>query len=150
MHTYFHSWRRKAGVITLVMACVFMGAWIRSLRVQDQLVVPRRDSAHLFASRNGILGWVRVSPLLATIEWSSIAVTGTMEDSWGDAEAHWRWHYCGIDIGAATLTAKSQGRVIKMQFEQWGVPYWTIVMPPTLLSAYLILWKPRKRSDKPA
>ncbi len=27
----------------------------------------------------------------------------------------------------------------------WAVPYWTFVVPLTLLSVYLILWRPRKR-----
>ncbi|HEY4258606.1 MAG TPA: hypothetical protein VGM98_00540 [Schlesneria sp.] len=27
----------------------------------------------------------------------------------------------------------------------WAIPHWSIVLPLTLLSAYLLLWKPRKR-----
>jgi hypothetical protein len=27
------------------------------------------------------------------------------------------------------------------------IPYWSIMLPLTLLSAYLILWKPRKRDS---
>jgi hypothetical protein len=27
----------------------------------------------------------------------------------------------------------------------WHIPYWSLTIPLTLLSAYLILWKPRKR-----
>lgn len=29
--------------------------------------------------------------------------------------------------------------------ERWTVSYWSLILPLTLLSAYLILWKPRKR-----
>jgi hypothetical protein len=28
MHTFFHGWRRKAGVVTLVMAVVVTAAWV--------------------------------------------------------------------------------------------------------------------------
>ena len=151
MREFFRGWRRKVGCVTLLMACVLMGGWIRSLRVHDQLIVPRGDSVHIFASQNGMLGWARISQLLATIpfSWTSTTLTGTMEDSWDDAEVHWRWHCCGFDIGAATLTAKSSIWGIKMEVEQWGVPYWSLTIPLTLLSAYLMLWKPRKRVDKP-
>lgn len=30
MHDFFNGWRRKVGVATLVMACVFTAGWVRS------------------------------------------------------------------------------------------------------------------------
>lgn len=39
MHTLFHGWRRKAGVATLVMACVLSGFWVRSLIFADIISV---------------------------------------------------------------------------------------------------------------
>ena len=32
----------------------------------------------------------------------------------------------------------------KSRFEEWVIPYWLLVLPLTLLSAWLILAKPRK------
>jgi len=32
MGEFFKGWRRKTGVVTLVMACVFTGGWVRSYR----------------------------------------------------------------------------------------------------------------------
>ena len=31
-------------------------------------------------------------------------------------------------------------------FQVWRIPYWSLVFPLTLLSAFLILWKPRKQT----
>ena len=39
MGDYFKPWRRKIGVLTLVMACVFMGAWVRSNSILDELLL---------------------------------------------------------------------------------------------------------------
>jgi hypothetical protein len=36
MGDYFKPWRRTIGVLTLLMACVFAGAWVRSLIVCDE------------------------------------------------------------------------------------------------------------------
>jgi hypothetical protein len=36
--------------------------------------------------------------------------------------------------------------ITKLSFSRWNIPIWSLVLPPTVLSAYLILWKPRKRS----
>jgi len=35
MGEFFKGWRRKTGVVTLVMACVFMSAWVRSQTTID-------------------------------------------------------------------------------------------------------------------
>jgi hypothetical protein len=31
MHTFFHGWRRKAGLVSLVMALAMFGLWMRSM-----------------------------------------------------------------------------------------------------------------------
>lgn len=36
MHTFFHGWRRKAGVFALAVAMVLTGGWIRSRTVNDE------------------------------------------------------------------------------------------------------------------
>jgi len=40
MGNFFHGWRRKTGVVTLIMACMFMGGWIRSLSETDVFTLP--------------------------------------------------------------------------------------------------------------
>ena len=37
MGDFFKLWRRKIGLLTLVMACAFMVAWIRSTITYDSI-----------------------------------------------------------------------------------------------------------------
>lgn len=37
MREFFQGWRRKAGLLTLLVACLFMTGWVRSLVVQDRI-----------------------------------------------------------------------------------------------------------------
>lgn len=37
MRQFFRGWRRKAGVVTLILACLVMAAWMRSQWVQGQV-----------------------------------------------------------------------------------------------------------------
>jgi len=46
---YFKPGRRKIGVLTLVMACVLMAGWVRSLQVVDEIELS-----------TGSFGWVRL------------------------------------------------------------------------------------------
>ena len=39
MGEFFRGWRRKIGMLTLMLALVFMGGWVRSLVVRDDLMV---------------------------------------------------------------------------------------------------------------
>jgi hypothetical protein len=52
MSTSFHGWRRKAGCALLVMACAFMGMWLRSFVVQDDIWIVAEDG-----TRYGLTSW---------------------------------------------------------------------------------------------
>jgi hypothetical protein len=53
----------------------------------------------------------------------------------------WRTGFAGLAAGSH----ESLG----IRLNWWRVPFWAIVWPLTLLSAWLILWKPRKREPSP-
>lgn len=53
MHEFFHGWRRKFGVATLVMACVVLGMWIRSYALVDQIFV----FGNILISNSGCMVW---------------------------------------------------------------------------------------------
>lgn len=114
MKEFFHSWQRKAGCITLVMACVLMGMWIRSDIVFDQVVL----FGNLVISNSGCLVWNWMGwhdPELYILHWYS-DIASPFDEDW----------YLGAD-GV-----------------RW--PYWALAIPLAILSACLILWKPRKRA----
>src|SRR4051794_19488286 len=39
MRDFFKGWRRKLGCVTLVMACVFMAGWVRSIGISDWITL---------------------------------------------------------------------------------------------------------------
>lgn len=59
MRDFFRGWKPKAGCVTLVMACVFTSAWIRSLSHCDCYQFPGEDPAFhvIYSVPNGV-GWV--------------------------------------------------------------------------------------------
>ena len=60
-------------------------------------------------------------------------------DPWESFKVDWKWDCAGFHFGSGTITRGTR----KLKCEQYIVPYWSIVVPLTLLSAYLLLTKPR-------
>ncbi len=122
MGEFFKGWRRKAGLVTLAMACVLMIGWMRSLAVTDVFSIwinePRQRRLLAIESHYGEIGWQDFgsAPLIGNPSgWSSYANNLRPPDP--------------------------------LAFNT--VPYWSLVLPLTLLSAWLILIKPRKAKGSP-
>ena len=59
MGEFFKGWRRKAGVVTLVMALAFLGVWARSFRKVDNLVLAFGEISWKLGSKRGNLEIMR-------------------------------------------------------------------------------------------
>ena len=133
MKEFFHGWRRKTGVVSLVMACAVMGLWLRSLKVWDFYAFPAGIRHHQFNSIDGGFiwsSWDRQPP-----------------EDW--ASPDWEWIADDSDTAGpfpdfVKLWDNPTNRRWKARY--WYIYYWQIVIPLALLSAFLLLWKPRKRS----
>jgi hypothetical protein len=138
MSGFFNGWRRKLGVLTLIMACVFMGGWVRSEFIQDTITISPDSDSHIhFSSASGRLIILVMNDIDNVIPfWGSRQVTF---DGWR------------IDGNNASL---GKDNVPNFQFnlfnanadnfdERLVLRYWSIVVPLTLISAYLLLSKPR-------
>jgi hypothetical protein len=150
MLTFFHGWRRKIGCVTLVMALALMVVWMRGQVRFDFLELNLSHATYRICTLGGSVRFLRQTPsdggqLLA---WRSGDLTeifgyGTDEngkpehyDEWEDAEVEWRRDFLGIHAGAGQYSSR---RVVCCV-----LPYWSLVLPVTLLSGYLIVFKPRK------
>jgi hypothetical protein len=102
MLEFFKGWRRKFGVLTLLMACVFAAGWVRSLIVADRI---NFFGAQMLSWHGEIMRCVAV--LVRT------------------------------QIGSQTVTSAQETPI-------WTIPYWSIVIPLTLLSAWLLLSNPKR------
>lgn len=143
MPTYFKPLRRKIGVIALVMACVFAGGWVRSLKTRDNLVFPRPKIQHAMASAAGVLRWTKYVNVGKPIFGANSEPVGDREDHdsfWKNRTVHWRWGALGFDFGSAT---DADGNLAKQhEMVRWAIPYWSIVIPLTAISIWLLLSKP--------
>ena len=50
MGEFFKPMRRKAGVVTLLLASVFVAGWVRSIHQMDVIIVPGSLTNHVFIS----------------------------------------------------------------------------------------------------
>ena len=144
MGDFFKPWRRKIGVLTLVMACGFMGLWIKSSKdcYFIQLLGQR-----FAAGPNGISIFVTPKYHFNWVTFHSEPTDDRFPFRGFDGE--WLWesqcpgfkfgkaeHVCGLPFQHATI------------FWVSTAPYWSIVMPTTLLAAYLLLSKMRIAKPK--
>lgn len=127
MKDFFHGWRRKAGVVTLGLACAVMGMWVRSLRSFDAAYFMMEGRQHAVYSVNASLNWSAWKHE-RDMELNKLASQAMPAYDW--------W----------IVAAMPGGEYDYNEHGRWSIPNLSIVLPLTLLSAYLLLWKPRTRS----
>ena len=146
MREFFKPWRRKAGCVTLVMACVLMAAWIRGLFFLDFTIVggvPDAKSEFTLGSSEEGIEWCRttfldsVSINHVSINWHSIAHSMNLrtprEVRYPGYRMIRRWRILGFIV--------DEGDSVDCRIRDWVIPYWSIVLPLTLLSAWLLFSK---------
>jgi hypothetical protein len=151
MREFFKGWRRKVGCLTLAVACAMMAGWIRSIRLTEGFKYPKDGSTCHIESSGGEIKWSKVgSPQGVTMlfkhrlspktGWYSSPIQARKPDPMllGVGE-HREWG--GFRFRAYVIDEV----FFDIPIEEWAVPYWALVLPPTLLSACLMLWKPWKR-----
>ena len=123
MREFFKGWRRKVGCVALVMAVVVFCAWMRSMIVTDSLWINTGTTLHQLHSCRASLWW----------------------ESRPDEKAP-RWYWKSYrtqnweNIGTRLFIVEDYGphRCVR-------IAYWPFAVTLTLLSACLILWKPRPK-----
>ena len=145
MREVFDGWRRKAGVVTLGMALPLMGMWIRSDSVGDFIIWPAANSREeMLISAESKLTWQTAydsEEVAGYPRW----VANVLDKSVTVIEADkqytvYRFRFLGIEAGDVNFPHGPGGI-----FSFCCIPYGFIVIPLTLLSAWLILSKPRNK-----
>lgn len=149
---FFHGWRRKVGVVALVMACGLASEWIRSQSSGDTLLFHGRRQVHGIGSSRGELSWTTNwltdgsnRPVFSRITWSSYPI---LPRSAGftpieDQIDHWRLSGYGFEFYKCHWTGSKQSAVV------CTFPYWAITIPITVVSACLLVSKPRPKPTQP-
>lgn len=136
MGDFFKPWKRKVGLVTLLLACVFAAAWTRSLFVEDFL-------------GNGWRSW---NGAIEQVFYTSSAglLVITVHDENG-ARTEIVDHPAPPSVNNATAPASlpSAGTIGTAGSEeiQWWFPYWAITIPLTIISMWLLLSRARERES---
>jgi hypothetical protein len=113
MREFFHGWRRKAGSATLVLACLLATAWIRSSFTGDYVTLVIGKTKLAILSQEGTI---------------SVGVFRASGENPQDAPQTGWW------------TVKLPPTTIKFVHYGYGFPYWGLIVPLSLLSAWLLIW----------
>lgn len=128
MRELFRGWSKKAGCITLLVACVFTAGWMRSRITYDLISFKIGERTQMIHVTNGHVYWWGVSALNGRLNWESKPPPPALaideeRGYWSDDEG-WNWN-----------------------FREWIVPHFPVAISLSILSAYLILWHPQKRAE---
>jgi hypothetical protein len=142
MGEFFRGWKRKVGVVTLVMACVFMVGWVRSQFKFDNLEIPCGTARYGVSSAFGGLDFYRLTGLTRALTWRSVNYTSNLL-TWDSDEVgsfpsviEWKWDWAGFRFEVSHIGNRRD--------EDYMIPYWSIVYPLTMLSAFLLLCTSQK------
>lgn len=152
MFSYFRGWKRKAGLVTLVFACLFSTFWLRSLMIWDSINVPAAEgSADEVASFDGAIVWFHYPSLGNQIfrvdsepigqrqskEWQSGRWPQTIDS---------KYPYGGIYTASVPYLGPKLGYKTTVSIS--AIQYWAIVIPLNAVSAWLLLSN-RREPTKP-
>ena len=125
----FRGWKRKAGLVTLVMACLFAAFWSRSLTIMDALYT---DALNIVSYQEAIVIARTYKDRFSFPRWETMDHLLDLESELGP-DFKWSLQFCGFGCGSFGDKACA-----------CLVPHWSITFALTLLSGYLLLSEPRK------
>ena len=129
MREFFHGWRRKAGCVTLVIAISLTCLLIRGFSIADRVWFGLGENQHMVCSVDGRIWWFSWRNG-REYHFSQFASTSVADEI--SRQRFWMGFH-GVFRNAAYSI----------------LPLWYLVLPLTLLSTFLILWRPRKTPAKP-
>ena len=146
MGEFFQGWRRKIGLVTLLMACGLTGVWFLTSQFSFHIATAYVDPVQFLTAKDGYLRWavypgITISePVTFRVGRPNHVELDAIESEGMQKDLVWKWHWAwgGFEFG------NSSSRNLRV----WAIPFSAIVIPLTLLSAYLLLTKPRQPTSK--
>ena len=157
MGEFFKGWRRKIGLVTLALAMVLMCGWFRSYSASDWLSIHTGEfTIQSLASMDCSLVWGgidgRESKFVPNIHMWHTGEAISIDDDRLHKDGRQRFRWLGfevVDFYEEYYVGDMQPPLATVRSTIWIFPYWSLVLPLTLLSAWLILMKPRKAKGSP-
>ena len=133
MREFIRGWKRKAGCLTLGLACLLAGLWTHSRTIRSETVFPLGSRLNVLIGFEGHVYWVGYDAGKGMpLRWGFR--TGNRSRDWleqfsvSDFESMW-----------VELAEKRQ-----FGMRHWHFQPGAIAFPLTFLSAILLLWPQRK------
>ncbi|MGC3961520.1 MAG: hypothetical protein QM813_27425 [Verrucomicrobiota bacterium] len=145
MPTYFKPLRRKLGVVTLVLACVFATEFLQSFYTEDSFAILRNE---LMSSEGELIlihssGWSA-----APVHWFLFEPGQPLGQAIGDHTIDLSFRRGRFGYHTVTVDVPRQSSS-PVTFVVCWLPHLSIVIPLALLSAWLLLSNPRVKTDAP-
>jgi hypothetical protein len=155
MREFFRGWKRKVGVVTMTMACLFMAGWLRSRHARDEFNVGRNHGLRItgisgrshfsigIIKKNGFTDPLWLSASHNETD-STLDVTKPIDGARCPTvfHIHMGLPRNGITLGESRFNFYHETSET-CWFAGFWLPYWSIVIPLTAISAWLLLSKPR-------
>ena len=146
MHTFYRGWRRKLGCVALVMACAFTAGWVRSRTANDYVIMPTNSAGYFVGSDSLGLCWIKSENLDYPEVWYELYGPGVsleFNTPYQRPIDHNAETTCSQWLGFQAIQINSNILRVRDRKVKLVLPYWSVVLPLTLLSAYLLLSRPR-------
>lgn len=154
MRHYFRGWKRKLGVVTLLLACLFMTGWVRSRATYEQLTFDWKRFSVRFVSTSEVVGFQTFRLMKPSTKshlrfgqrgyYKFDLINGRLGfPHFPDVPypRHWQIQR-ELKLGAfRVVTANASWNDISLLEAQ--IPYFAIVVPLTGLAAYFLISKSR-------
>jgi hypothetical protein len=140
MWKFFHGWRPKTGCVTLLLACALSAAWIRSSSVGDYLTLALGKAKIAVLSQENKLSIAIFPPIEKKPEEAQPKVEGA-EPKVGEPVVV---KSPSEDPKTGWWTVKLPTNEMKFVHYDSAFPYWSLVVPLVLVSAWLLLVKARE------
>ena len=148
MGEFFKGWRRKFGLVTLLTACALMMVWVRNYVIRDSINVPTGNSSSL-----QLISGYHCLNIVAM--WSSIP-----DKEMASFRIYRHEQKEGVGIHAGEYMLAGSPSPFRPKWPRFGdgsrfttlmifsLPYWSIVVPLTLVSLWLLISRPRSSTSK--
>ena len=149
MSGYFIPLRRKFGIATLAIACVFVAGWMRSLVFIDEIGFVGEERYQRLCLMQGAIVWARETPTPKKQSIHDGWVGGVLQEQFRKYPTLQGWQSCyPYDLEMWQISGLGFGYGVSQpagyKLVVWIVPYWSVVLFWTLLSASLLLSKPNQ------
>lgn len=153
MWSHFKPLRTKFGVVTLVLSCLFLAGWVRGRWFVDRIQFWSDDrTQYCYFSCPIGLGSQRIEitegPKSRRVGIRSLSMDYFLVEHIESffvfkLKDEFQWEWAGFRSGEYKSYTVPPAPAHVEEIQIWIVPYWSIVMPLTLLSAWLVLSRPR-------